>query len=107
MGNIKFVDKLPKKIREEFNEVVISKNYRDCGSLVLWLKERGYPTSKSAVHRYVSENRGKLSASVSVGSGLAEIRLRAFELSAKLEMSTDLYSIKERADDILDWVFKS
>jgi hypothetical protein len=42
-----------------------------------------------------------------VGSGLAEIRLRAFELSAKLEMSSDLYSIKERADDILDWVFKS
>jgi hypothetical protein len=99
MGNIKFVDKLPKKIREEFNEVVISKNYRDWIS-VLWLKERGYPTSKSAVHRYVSENRGKLSASVSVGSGLAEIRLRAFELSAKLEMSSDLYSIKERADDI-------
>ena len=107
MGNIKFVDKLPKKIREEFNEVVISKNYRDCGSLVLWLKERGYPTSKSAVHRYVSESRGKLSASISMDPArLADMRLRALELSVIIDQDSALDAIKHRADNILKWAFE-
>lgn len=107
MGQIKFIDRLPTDVRKEFNELVVSKSYKDCGFLTSWLKEKGYTTSKSAVHRYVSENRGKLVIAESTDSIiLADVKLRALELSKSITPNADLDSIKESATDILEWIFK-
>lgn len=107
MGQIKFIDRLPQEVRIEFNKLVVSKNYKDCEYLALWLKDKGYITSKSAVHRYISESRGKLSASISMDPArLADMRLRALELSVIIDQDSALDAIKHRADNILKWAFE-
>ena len=107
MGQIRFIDRLPNDVRNQFNEILVCKNFKDYAFFSFWLKDKGYTASKSAIHRYVTQNKEELlSAERSDSMAIAEMRLRAFELSAAINQNADTEAIKTGADEILNWVFR-
>lgn len=108
MGAISFIDKLPADIRDEFNQLAVSKNFKDYAFLAFWLTEKGYDTSKSAVHRYITDNKESIMAARERDSERpsAEMKLRALELSVAVNQGADFEAMKAGAEQILNWVYE-
>lgn len=55
MSRISFLAGVPEEVIYELNQKIVEANYGDTRRLAEWFSERGYKTSKSAMHRYITE----------------------------------------------------
>lgn len=96
---------LPTDIRHELDKRLVECSFGDYHAHAAWLGEKGYPISKSAVHRYASEKKVDIHAAangVDVDSVTA-LRMRCLEVAARFSEKTTLIDDAER---LLQWVLK-
>lgn len=98
MGRVNFVQALPPEIATELNRRLLFNGFSGYQELADWLTSKGFPCSKSAVHRYGVHMEAALSCE---GSGADEYRMRCLEVAASIATGDDLLDV---AEDLLFWV---
>lgn len=103
------VKSLPVEILTELNVRLMASNFGDYDQHAEWLKDKGFPISKSSIHRYAADQVTNILADAAQDAkpSLAEVRLRCLEVSASLNQSNSPAVLISQAEELLKWVYKT
>ena len=98
------IDKLPEDVRAELHSELSRTNFTGYEWLSLWLADKGYSVSKSAIQRYAVANKNEiLGLQQESRFHQAQLRLNALGVAATISPGKDLGSLKNDADALLKW----
>lgn len=96
---------LPEEVRHALNREIVSRGFTSYDHLVLWLEQRGYHFSRSAIHRYATTRKDEIVADVFNSKeqdvGKNDLRMRALEVASRSD--PDPSTLIERAQKYFDW----
>lgn len=107
MGKRMSVTTLPKEVLDELRQRLMRSNFGSYEDHAAWLKSKGFPISKSAIHRYAMEYATSVMSEQEVGATLSpvEVRLRCLEVAATFNQTASPGELIKHADDLLKWVY--
>lgn len=102
MPRTSVVFSLQPDILKDFNAELVSHNFCNLDYLSLWLSNRGYNISRSAIHRYATQYKEMIVSAQATPEQLAIMgfRVQCLEIASRLVRPEDLYS---KADELLAW----
>lgn len=108
MPRLTTIDSLPEDVKTELWRRLQTMGFGNYEAHAEWLKEKGFATSKSAVHRYASANTAAIRAHQ---QGMdppsqVEARLRCLEVATSLQPSSSSELVRT-AEELLKWVYRA
>ncbi|MBG6248235.1 phage protein Gp27 family protein [Candidatus Symbiopectobacterium sp. PLON1] len=98
------IDKLPEDIRAELHSKLLRTNFTGYEWLSLWLADKGFSASKSAIQRYAVMRKDEiLGLHQESKFHQAQLILNALSVATMLSPGKDLGSLKDDADALLKW----
>lgn len=94
MGRNNFTADLPPEIFVQLRRRLIDSQFSHYIEHAEWLSEMGFPSSKSAIHRYGETLEEETKKEV-------DLRIRCLEVAAKVSVSDDPIA---KAEELLIWV---
>lgn len=96
---------IPEEVRHALNREIVSRGFTSYDHLVLWLEQRGYQLSRSAIHRYATTRKDEIIADVfnskAQDEGKNDLRMRALEVASRSD--PDPSTLINRAEKYLEW----
>ena len=107
MGKRMSVITLPKEVLDDLRQRLIQSGFSSYEAHSAWVTSKGFPISKSAIHRYATEYATSVMSAQDGDTSLSpfEARLRCLEVASTLNQSSSSAELIKHADDLLKWVY--
>jgi len=98
---------LPKEVLAELRQRFVHSNFSGYESHAAWLQAKGFPISKSAIHRYATEYAVSVMSEQyeNVALSPVEARLRCLEVAASMNQTSAPAELIRHAEHFLKLVY--
>ena len=101
------INSLPDEVQNELRRRLHSTGFGKYDAHAEWLRSKGFPISRSAIHRYASTHATTIMSQQQTGETLTliEARLRCLEVASSLAPGS-VSDLMRDADELLKWVYR-
>lgn len=94
---------LPPEVVRELNSRIVASGFAKYEEHSSWLKEKGFPVSKTALHRYAADRSDWLQSDE---AERIEVRLKCLDIASRLDEVKTGDDLIALADRLIQWIYK-